>query len=80
MTSTLEIVDLEHEVIAYDDNGDQIFTHYAPSAKVTEGYVMGTPVVAICGKVFVPHRDPNKYPICKPCSDIASGLFLNTGE
>jgi hypothetical protein len=75
MTSTLEYVDVQNEVIAYDENGDQIFTHLGDKAKVTEGYVMGTPVVALCGKVFVPHRDPLKYPVCKECDEIAMGLF-----
>jgi hypothetical protein len=77
MTSVLEGIKQEEEVIAYDENGDQIFTHYGKKAKVTEGYVMGTPVVAICGKVFVPHRDPQKYPLCKQCQDVANSLFLN---
>lgn len=77
MSTILDPVKLEEEVIEFDDKGDQIFTHYGRSAKVTEGYVMGTPVVALCGKVFVPHRDPKKYPLCKHCEDIAMGLFLN---
>lgn len=77
MTSILEDVKQEEFVIEYDDNGDQIFTHYGKTAKVTEGYVMGTPVVAICGKVFVPHRDPKKFPLCKQCEEIAMSLFLN---
>ena len=30
---------------------------------------MGTPVVALCGKVWVPSRDPEKYPVCPECKD-----------
>jgi hypothetical protein len=77
MTSLLEKIKVEEEVVAYDENGDQIFTHYAPKAKVTEGYVMGIPVTALCGIVFVPHRDPKKYPVCKNCKQIADALFIN---
>ena len=29
--------------------------------------VTGTPVVALCGKVWVPSRDPKKYPVCPEC-------------
>jgi hypothetical protein len=29
--------------------------------------VTGTPVVALCGKVWVPSRDPKKFPVCPDC-------------
>jgi hypothetical protein len=58
-----------------DDSED--FAHYAESAKVTEGYIMGTPVVALCGKVFIPSRDPLKLRICPSCKEIADALYLN---
>lgn len=40
-------------------------------AKVTEAYIMGTPVEALCGHVFVPSRDPKSLPVCDTCKDIA---------
>jgi hypothetical protein len=58
-----------------DDSED--FAHYAEAAKVTEGYIMGTPVVALCGKVFIPSRDPLKLRICPICKEIADALYLN---
>jgi hypothetical protein len=35
--------------------------------KLTEALVMGTPVIALCGKVWVPSRDPDRYPLCPEC-------------
>jgi len=35
--------------------------------KLTEAYVSGTPVIALCGKVWVPSRDPGRFPICPEC-------------
>jgi Protein of unknown function (DUF3039) len=32
--------------------------------------VTGTPVVALCGKVWVPSRDPKRYPVCPTCKEI----------
>jgi len=32
--------------------------------------VEGTPVVALCGKVWVPSRDPQRYPVCPECKEI----------
>lgn len=30
----------------------------------------GRPVVALCGKVWVPKHDPSKYPVCPDCKRI----------
>jgi hypothetical protein len=50
-----------------DDGDHERFAHYADRDKITESMVMGTPVVALCGKVWVPSRDPKKFPICPEC-------------
>jgi hypothetical protein len=36
--------------------------------------VTGTPVKALCGKVWVPSRDPKKYPVCPACKEIYEQL------
>ncbi|MGI8888081.1 MAG: DUF3039 domain-containing protein [Nocardioidaceae bacterium] len=46
------------------------FSHYARKDKLTEAMVMGTPVVALCGKVWVPSRDPKKFPVCPTCKEV----------
>jgi hypothetical protein len=38
---------------------------------VVEGMVNGTPVRALCGKTWVPGRDPGRYPLCPTCREIA---------
>jgi hypothetical protein len=45
------------------------FSHYVEKDKLTEAMVMGTPVVALCGKVWVPSRDPERFPVCPECKD-----------
>ena len=73
MSSVIE--DTENETIDAD-TGSQRFAHYANSVSVTEGYITGKPIVAICGKVFVPSRDPEKFPICPICKELADALML----
>ncbi|CAM5593032.1 hypothetical protein SMICM304S_11492 [Streptomyces microflavus] len=34
----------------------------------------GTPVVVLCGKVWVPGRDPKKYPVCPMCKEIYESM------
>ncbi len=41
--------------------------------KVVEAAVLGTPVEALCGKVFVPSRDPKALPKCERCVEIFRG-------
>jgi hypothetical protein len=33
------------------------------------GYVSGEPIESLCGKVWVPSRDYQGLPLCKPCVD-----------
>ena len=68
----LELTDLD-----LDEDSKERFAHYAESSEVTEGYIMGTPVIALCGKVFVPSRDPLKLRVCPICKELAEALFLN---
>jgi hypothetical protein len=46
------------------------YSHYVRKDKVVESAVMGTPVVALCGKVWIPNRDPEKFPVCPECKEI----------
>lgn len=59
---------IEERTDLLPDQGDhERFSHYADRHKITEAMVTGTPVVALCGKVWVPSRDPKKFPICPEC-------------
>ena len=61
----------EERVEYSTDNGDhERFSHYAEKDKITEALVLGTPVTALCGKVWVPSRDPSRFPICPTCKEI----------
>ena len=50
------------------------FAHYVRKEKIMESAMSGKPVVALCGKVWVPGRDPNKFPVCPVCKEIYEGL------
>ena len=57
------------------DEGDhERLSHYADKDKLMEAMVNGTPVVALCGKVWVPSRDPSRFPICPECKEIYDSL------
>lgn len=58
------------------DGEDKKLAHIADSAKIIESYVTGSEVEALCGKVFVPTRDPEGLKICKECKEIADALYI----
>ncbi len=61
------------------EEGDhEKFSHYVPKDELTEAMIMGHPVVALCGKVWVPSRDPERFPVCPECKDIWESL--NDGD
>ncbi len=56
---------------AVTEPGDhERFSHYVPKDKLTEAMVNGTPVRALCGKLWVPSRDPSRFPVCPECKAI----------
>jgi hypothetical protein len=59
------------------EDGDPQVAHIVRSrpgedaaAKVLEARVTGTPLEALCGKVWVPERDPRNLPLCPACREI----------
>lgn len=70
-TGVLERTETEREV----EPGDrERFSHYVRKEKIMESAMTGNPVVALCGKVWVPGRDPKKFPVCPVCQEIYEGL------
>ena len=59
---------VEERVPLDTDGGDHDrFAHYARKEDVTRAYITGEAITALCGKKWVPTRDPTRYPICPTC-------------
>ena len=61
-----------------DDGGHDRFAHYVKKDKVVESAVTGKAVRALCGKKWIPSRDPEIYPVCPVCKEIYDGLKNKT--
>jgi hypothetical protein len=73
-TSTLDR-ELEELLRQEVEEGDhERFSHYVQKEKILESAISGKPVVALCGKVWTPGRDPQKFPICPTCKEIYDKL------
>lgn len=63
------------------DSGDHDrFAHYVEKSEAMRSMVEGTPTVALCGKVWVPSRDPKKFPLCPTCKELYSHLGDDSGS
>jgi len=73
-------VTIDREVIATTDDGDHEKQSHVvvPANAVTKAIIEGTPVTALCGKTWVPTRDPKKYPLCQTCQDILADIVLKS--
>ncbi len=63
---------LEQEHIEPGDH--ERFSHYVKKEKILESAITGKPVVALCGKKWLPGRDPQKFPVCPDCKKIYDRL------
>jgi hypothetical protein len=53
------------------EEGDhERFSHYVPKNKIMESALTGKPVRALCGKLWTPGRDPEKFPVCPTCKEV----------
>ena len=69
-TDVLEDTRTDQRTQPTDDGDHERLSHFVPKDKLTDAMVNGTPVVALCGKVWVPSRDPQRYPVCPECKEI----------
>jgi hypothetical protein len=66
----------EEETRVGEGDGDHDrFAHYVRKGDIVRANVEGVPVVALCGKMWIPNRDPDRYPVCPTCKEIKAALF-----
>ena len=74
-TMPVQRVDVDTDVIT--ETGEPTAAHIVKTkrgenaaAVVLEARVMGTPIEALCGFVWVPSRDPKQLPMCEKCKSV----------
>ena len=69
-TAVLERPETNEETSRTDDGEADRFAHYVSKERMMQSRMTGRPVVALCGKVWVPKHDPANYPVCPDCKRI----------
>jgi len=77
-TGGTDVLDRELEELLRSeqvDEGDHDrHSHYVKKDKILASALSGKPVIALCGKVWTPGRDPEKFPVCPTCKKIYEKL------
>lgn len=64
----------------YDNGDEEKFSHYVPKDKLMDSMVSGVPIRALCGKLWVPTRDPERFPLCPLCQEIFESMKSGGGD
>ena len=73
-SGSTSVLEREEQLITLDEGDHERFSHFVQKEKILESAVTGTPVIALCGKVWTPGRDPEKFPVCPTCKEIYESL------
>ena len=57
-----------------DDGDHERFSHYVTKPALEKAIFDGVPTTALCGKKWLPTRDPQRYPVCPDCKKIYEGI------
>ena len=71
-TAVLEREQVEEQLQEPGDH--ERFSHYVKKDRILESALTGKPVRALCGKKWIPGRDPSKFPVCPDCQKIYERL------
>lgn len=74
MTDTSSDLEVRPHEVEIDEGDHERFAHYVRKSDIVRANVTGKPVVALCGKRWVPNRDPSRFPICPTCAEIKASL------
>lgn len=58
-----------------DDGDHDRYAHFVRKADLMRAYVEGEPITALCGKKWVPSRDPERYPVCPTCKELRAAAL-----
>ena len=68
--ATEQIVETTH----FEPGDHERLAHYVKAEKLADAMIFGTPLLALCGKMWVPTRDGLKFPVCPECKETYDNL------
>lgn len=73
--SQVEVLDTP-TITEVEEGDHDLFSHYVwPAEALIRSRATGDPCMALCGKVWVPTRNPSNFPVCPLCSDLLGDIL-----
>jgi hypothetical protein len=64
----------EETVEETEDDDDPDAAHIVTQEDLIHSQLTGQPIQALCGKWWVPKRNPDEFPLCQACVEIFNSL------
>lgn len=68
------VEDRTRPVLSNTDGDHERFAHVIRKSDEMAGYALGEEVTALCGKKWVPSRDPQQFPVCPTCLEVLAEI------
>jgi hypothetical protein len=80
MSETRTVPDLDAPPVAEisDGSDDPDAAHIVSQKDLMHSQITGEPIRALCGKLWVPKRNPDDYPLCSACVEIFNAITPQT--
>jgi len=64
--------------IGSEPGDHDLFSHFVELADAVDSYNNGTAIASLCGKIWVPSRDAQGFPMCPTCLEILGSMSGET--
>lgn len=78
-TALLEKEQVEEQTRKDDTGDNDRYAHYVSRERLEQARLTGRPVIALCGKVWIPRRNPENYPVCPECKRVYAQMGSGRG-
>lgn len=58
------------DVTPTDEGDHDLFAHYVKKDALEKAIFEGIPTLALCGKLWLPTKDAQRFPVCPTCKDV----------
>ena len=73
-TQIAEITKTHTTLVSMEPGDHELLSHYVSKKDLEAAIFSGIPATALCGKKWLPTKDPNRFPVCKECKDIYESM------
>jgi hypothetical protein len=76
MTERTALPDLDAPPVVEltEEDDDPEAAHIVTQRDLIHSQITGQPIRALCGKLWVPKRNPDDYPMCQACVEMLNAL------